>query len=93
VLPVGTLATIIGAYLRGGWHASIHLAITYSWLPEKLDVIDGMTLGAGLGAALGGGIGLLASTTTASKLAPAGTILGVVVGGGVVVLEKATAGI
>jgi hypothetical protein len=35
------------------------LSTVYSWLPEELNLLDGMTLGAGLGAAAGGLLGLI----------------------------------
>jgi hypothetical protein len=34
-------------------------SVTFFWLPDKLDLLSGMTLGAGLGAGLGGFCGLM----------------------------------
>jgi hypothetical protein len=62
------------------------LGVVFSWLPEKLSLLDGMTLGAGFGAAIGGGIGLFLKTVLNQQdielenLIVAGTIGGLVLG-------------
>jgi high-affinity Fe2+/Pb2+ permease len=61
------------------------LSTVYTWLPEKLDLLDGMILGAGFGSALGGGFGLLLKwkrkTIELENFVATGTIIGVVAGG------------
>jgi hypothetical protein len=53
----------------------VNAATTLSWLPEKLDVANAMVLGAGVGAAVGGGVGLLPVVEAkAPQLAAAGTV-------------------
>lgn len=68
-------------------------AVAFSWLPEELNLLDGMTLGAGFGAALGGGIGLFLKellhwNVELESMIVASTILGVVAGAGVVAAGK-----
>lgn len=75
--------------------ALLPLAIAFSWLPEELDLLAGMTLGAGFGAALGGGIGLIVKIrnedSEIENMVVAGTIIGIVAGALVVAAGKLTA--
>jgi hypothetical protein len=64
------------------------LATTYSWLPDKVDLLNGMALGAGLGAALGGGISLL-PWVRMDRMPAVGTVVGVVIGGLAVAIGNA----
>lgn len=61
------------------------LSTVYTWLPEKLDLLDGMILGAGFGSALGGGFGLILKwrdkTIELEHFVATGTIIGVIAGG------------
>ncbi|HSS04951.1 MAG TPA: hypothetical protein VLK89_07175 [Solirubrobacterales bacterium] len=74
--------------------ALLPFAIAFSWLPEELDLLDGMTLGAGFGAALGGGIGLAVKMRNENleieNMVVAGTIIGIVAGALVVAAGKLT---
>ena len=54
-------------------------------MPETLDLLDGMLLGAGFGSASGGGFGLIlkwrGKTIELENFVATGTIIGVVAGG------------
>ncbi len=63
------------------------LATTFSWLPSNLDVPDAMVLGAGVGAAFGGAIGLLPrNRTNATQIAATAAIVFLVVATVVVII-------
>jgi hypothetical protein len=61
------------------------LSTVYTWLPDKIDLLGGMILGAGFGSASGGGFGLILKgrhkTIELENFVAAGTIIGVVAGG------------
>jgi hypothetical protein len=61
---------------------AVKVATSYSLLPDKLDLLDGMVLGAGIFTGLGGGIGLIRGRTAdaASTGATTGAVIGLVVG-------------
>jgi hypothetical protein len=66
----------------------VNASTTLSWLPDKLDLADAMVLGAGVGAALGGGVGLLPIVQAkAPQLAAAGTIVFLALATVIVVIE------
>lgn len=57
---------------------TLYLATTLTWLPDKLDILDGAALGAGLGAALAGSIALItrANVEKVGQFTAVGTIAG-----------------
>ena len=66
----------------------VNAATTLSWLPDKLDLANAMVLGAGVGAAVGGGVGLLPIVEAkAPQLAAAGTVVFLVLATLAVVIE------
>ncbi|HEY2335724.1 MAG TPA: hypothetical protein VGH58_12055 [Solirubrobacterales bacterium] len=66
----------------------VSAATTLSWLPDKLDVANAMVIGAGVGAAVGGGLGLLPFVKAkATKLSAAGTVVFLALATLVVVIE------
>lgn len=71
------------ALLSHGWS----LATTFRWLPDQLDVPDAMVLGAGVGAAFGGAVGLTtANRANATQIAAAAAIVFLVVATLVVII-------
>lgn len=65
-------------------------SVTFSWLPEKINLVEGITLGAGFGSLMGSGWALIlkAKAKTAQKrekiemetMVAAGAVLGVAAG-------------
>jgi hypothetical protein len=60
------------------------LATEYTWFPEEIDLLNGMALGAGLGAAVGGVFALVLRGVSGDRIAAVGTVVGIVIGVGAV---------
>lgn len=69
------------------------LGTTYSWFPEKIDLLNGMTLGAGLGAGAAGLLGLILTlldrNVNLEIFVIGGTIAGIIFGAAAVAAGNA----